>query len=219
MTERDERGNGLWGLLVAAGLVLMEFLLFSSLVPTDWAERMREQETRWLVEEMQPRTAERIVTTAQDWYGRLFLRTGLVELSYRLLLPDDEDRRRTPELKALNDSPVWLWLKGRLDVIWLSVYTAVQRLVVLLAWWPFLGFAGVAAAGDGLLRRRIRQSGFAYASPLAHRYAMYGLYALGVLVLFGLFVPVALPPFGVPIMGGLAAIGVGVILTHTQKAL
>jgi hypothetical protein len=59
-------------------------------------------------------------------------------------------------------------------VIWAALYQALQRLAMLMAWWPFLLLLVAAAWGDGWVRRRIRQSGFAYASPLAHAYALRG---------------------------------------------
>ena len=125
----------------------------------------------------------------------------------------------TPELGKLAGNPIWPWVERRLDIVWSAVYMAVQRLVVLLAWWPFLVFALFGASVDGLLRRRIRQSGFDYPSPLAHRAAVRFMLWLGLLVSLGLFVPLPLPPLAVPVVWVLMAGALAVALTQTQKAV
>jgi uncharacterized membrane protein YoaK (UPF0700 family) len=95
----------------------------------------------------------------------------------------------------------------------------VQRIVMLLAWWPFLGFALVGAIADGLLRRRIRQSGFDYPSPLTHQMAVQLLLGLGLVVSLGLFAPLPLPPLAVPVVAIVLAVAVSVLLTQMQKRL
>ena len=72
---------------------------------------------------------------------------------------------------------------------------------MLAAWWPFLLLLLAAAWGDGWVRRRIRQSGFAYASPLAHAYALRGIAVIVILLGLVLFLPVPLPVLGVPVVG------------------
>jgi hypothetical protein len=79
--------------------------------------------------------------SAQARYRSLFVDTGLVQGSYDLLLPDDASIRARPELGKLADSPLWPWVGDRLAVVWQSLYMAVQRAVLLLAWWPFIAFA------------------------------------------------------------------------------
>jgi len=90
---------------------------------------------------------------------------------------------------------------------------------MLLAWWPFLGFALVGAIADGLLRRRIRQSGFDDPSPLAHRAAVQLLLGLGLVVSLGLFAPLPLPPLAVPVVASVLAVAVSVLLTQMLKRL
>ena len=72
----------------------------------------------WISAEMGVATAEAIFATAQDWYGSLFLGTGLVAGSYDLLLPDDASISRTPELGALAATPLWPWVAERLLWSW-----------------------------------------------------------------------------------------------------
>ncbi|MFE8033918.1 DUF4400 domain-containing protein [Thiohalocapsa marina] len=217
--ERQSQPSWLWTTSVTLGLLLMEFILLSALVPTEWSNRVRDQEIRWISAELGVASATAVFATAQGWYGALFLNTGLVDASYRLLLPDEAAVRHTPELGKLAENPIWPWMQGRLDVVWYSLYMAIQRLVVLLAWWPFLAFALVGALGDGLLRRRIRQAGFDYPSPLAHRLAVRAMLGLGIVVSLGLFAPVPIPPLAVPVLAIALAVALSLLLTQTQKRL
>jgi hypothetical protein len=215
--DRQPKSDWLWGTIVAVTLLMMEVILLSALVPTDWSSRVRDMEDRWLREAMGAEHAGLIFTAARSWYGAVFVNTGLVQGSYDLLLPDDASISRTPELGALAATPLWPWVAERLDVIWQALYMAVQRLVLLLAWWPFFAFVLVGAITDGLLRRRIRQSGFDYPSPLAHRLAVRGLLWIGFLVTVGPLVPLPVPPLAVPVVGVLMGTALAVVVTQTQK--
>jgi hypothetical protein len=194
-------GNWLWALLVGAILLVMEFLLFAALVPASWSERVRDTELAWLKEGLGARMADAVVERAEGWYGTLFVAPGLVATSYRITLPSDADVQRAGALSPLAALPFWSWVAGRLEVIWAALYQALQRLAMLVAWWPFLLLLLIAAWGDGWVRRRIRQSGFAYASPLAHAYALRGVLVLLMLMGMALFVPLPLPVLGVPLGG------------------
>jgi len=212
-------GNWLWALLVGATLLLMEFILLAALVPSAWSERVRDTELAWLHEGLGPTTANAVVQRAEDWYGALFVSPGLVATSYRITLPSDEDVTRAGALSPLATLPLWSWVAGRLEVIWAALQQALQRLAMLVAWWPFLLLLLAAAWGDGWVRRRIRQSGFAYASPLAHAYALRGIVVVFVLLGLVLFLPLPLPALGVPVVGALVAVLVGVIVANAQKRL
>jgi hypothetical protein len=217
--ERQPKSDWLWSTTVAVILLVMELILLSALVPTDWSSRVRDLEGRWLKDVMGAETAGLVLTSAQSWYGFVFVDTGLVQGSYELLLPDDASIRTTPELGKLAGSPLWPWIAERLEVVWQALYMAIQRISLLLAWWPFFAFVLVGAAIDGLLRRSIRQFGFDYPSPLAHRLAVRGMLWLGVLVTLGLLAPLPVSPLAVPVIGTVAGMALAVMVTQTQKRL
>jgi hypothetical protein len=212
-------GNWLWALLVGATLLLMEFILLPALVPTSWSERVRDTEFAWLQDGLGPRTTDAVVKRAEYWYSALFVEPGLVETSYRITLPSDEDVARAGALSPLATLPLWTWVAGRLEVIWAALYQALQRLAMITAWWPFLLLLLTTAWGDGWVRRRIRQSGFAYASPLAHAYALRGIAVIGILLGLVLFLPAPLPVLGVPVVAVLIGLLVGATVANAQKRL
>ena len=55
--------------------------------------------------------------------------------------------------------------------------------------------------------------------PLAHAYALRSILVLGMLKGLLLFLPLPLPVLGVPIVGSLAAVLVGVVVANAQKRL
>ncbi|MEA3642309.1 MAG: DUF4400 domain-containing protein [Lamprobacter sp.] len=216
-TDAQTKTSWLWATTVAVMLLIMEFVLLSALIPADWSTRMRDQEVRWVSSQLGDETATAVFAATQRGYGTLFLRSGLVDASYELLLPDAAVVTDTPELDKLAAVPIWPWVKQRLDLIWFAIYLAIQRLVVLFAWWPFILFVLIGAVADGVIRRRIRLAGFDYPSPLAHRLAVRVLIAMAFLVGFGLLLPLPVPPLAIPALAVIATAALAVLLTQTQK--
>jgi hypothetical protein len=212
-------GNWLWALLAGAILLVMELILFAALVPATWSQQVRDTELDWLHQGLGPSTANAVIARAEHWYAALVVEPGLVETSYRITLPNAEDVARAGALSPLATLPLWSWVAGRLEVIWAAFYQALQRLAMLVAWWPFLLLLLAAAWGDGWVRRRIRQAGFAYASPLAHAYALRGIVIILMLLGLVLFLPVPLPVLGVPIVAALIGLLVGAAVANAQKRL
>ena len=212
-------GNWLWTLLAGAILLVMELILFAALVPATWSERVRDTERAWLHQGLGPSTANAVIERAEHWYAALFVEPGLVATSYRVTLPNEEDVDPAGALSPLAALPLWSWVAGRLEVIWAAFYQALQRLAMLVAWWPFLLLLLAAAWGDGWVRRRIRQAGFAYASPLAHAYALRGIVVIVMLLGLVLFLPVPLPVLGVPVVAALMGLLVGAAVANAQKRL
>jgi hypothetical protein len=112
---------------------------------------------------------------------------------------------------------MWAWLDGRIAVIFGTLHQALARVAVIVAWWPLLALLAIAATGEGLLRRRIREAGFRQPSATAHHAALLGFLLLPPLLGLLLFVPLPLPALGVPVAGAvLAVLGAGV-LGQSQK--
>jgi hypothetical protein len=197
----------------------MEFIQLAALVPTSWSERVRDTELAWLQEGLGTRTTEAVVKRAEHWYETLFVSTSVVETSYRITLPSETDVERAGALAPLAELSLWPWGARRLEVVWAALYQALQRLAMITAWWPFLLLLPAAAWGDGWVRRRIRQSGFAYASPLAHADALRGIAVIVILIGLVLFLPVPLPVLGVPVVAALIGLLVGATVANAQKRL
>jgi hypothetical protein len=217
--EAGHRASPLWLLVTGALLLLMELILLAALVPASWSERVQRTERAWLAAGLGDDAAAAVVVRAQAWYERLFVAPGLVEASYRVFVPTDADVERAGALAPLTTVPLWSWVAGRLKVIWAVLYQLLQRLAMIAAWWPLLLLVLFAAIGDGWLRRRRRQAGFAYPSPLVHAYALRALQVLALLAGLVLLLPVSLPAIGVPVIEVLIAALVDTLIAQAPKRL
>jgi len=217
--ETTHRGSGLWMLLTGFLLLLMELILLAALVPVSWSERVQRTEGAWLAAGLGEDAAAVVVVRAEAWYARLFVTTGLVEASYHVILPNAADVEHAGALAPLANLPLWSWVAGRLKVIWAALHQLVQRLAMIAAWWPFLVLVLMAGVSDGWLRRRRRQGGFGYPSPLLHAYAMRGLQVLALLAGLVLLLLVPVPAIDVPPIGALVAALVDTLIAQAPKRL
>ena len=214
---RAGEGSRLWRLFAGTLLLVMEFVLFAALVPTDWQAQVRETDVANLSAALAPATVHAVQTRADAWYDALCVRSGLLAGTRRLLLPAADEATRAHGLGPLVTLPVWAWLDGRLAVIFGTLHQALARVALIVAWWPLLTLLAVAATGEGLLHRRIREAGFRQPSATAHHAALFGFVLLPPLLGLLLFVPLPLPPLGIPVAGAvLAVLGAGV-LAQAQK--
>ena len=207
------------GLVRAAILLIMEFVVVSLLIPAGWMEDIRTREREALQADLGVRTAAAIVVTANAWYDAVFVAPGVVAASYRLvtLSPQDIAQAKASGLGPLSEAVIWPWIEERLEVLWAMIEHAVRRLVLLVSWWPFALLIGLGASADGFLRRRVRQHSFAYASPLRHHLAVRLMVWTGAVATLALFLPIAWSPLAPPaVMAGVAAL-VGIALANTPK--
>lgn len=211
--------DGFGGLVRAAILLIMEFVVVSLLIPAGWMEDIRTREREAMQADLGVRTAAAIVVTANVWYDAVFVAPGVVAASYRLvtLSPQDIAQAKASGLGPLSEAVIWPWIEERLGVLWATLEHAVRRLVLLVSWWPFAVLIGLGASADGFLRRRVRQHRFAYASPLRHHLAVRLLVWTSAVATLALFLPVAWSPLAPPaVMAGLAAL-LGLALANTPK--
>jgi hypothetical protein len=215
---RESRGLWLWAVFSTLMLFILEFVLFAALIPSAWSEYAITTERQWLVSAQGDASAAAVIEQGLRWFEAAFVRSGIEPWTYRLvrLGPGEEPGLGMEQLGAY---PIWEWLAGRLDVIWDAIRQALVRVSLLLSWIPFFALTALAALADGGIRRRIRQHAFAYASPLAHRYAALGLLWLWLAICFVLLLPIPLPVAAVPALGLLTAVALGVMATNAQKRL
>ena len=216
---RAGEGGRLWRLFAGTLLLVMEFVVFTALVPTDWQAEVRATEFAALAATLSPATLRAVQARADAWYDALCVRSGLLAGTRRLLLPAADESTRAHGLGPLVTLPVWSWLDGRLAVLFGTLHQALARVALIAAWWPLLTLLAVAATGEGLLRRRLREAGFRQPSATAHHAALHGFLLLPPLLGLLLLVPLPLPALGVPVAGVvLAVLGAGV-LAQSQKGI
>lgn len=206
-------------ILLSLMLWLLEIFFVAALVSDDWLRSVQRTEDAMIVRFLGEAKDAELRRTAQNWFDRLFVRTGARESVYRYFIPSEKERQSSVGFQDVGRDNLFPFIAGRIQVIWDSVYQTLRRFVLLLAWWPFLLAAVVPFAVDGLARRRIKQSNFDYSSPLAHRYSLFAIFGILYLLLVGLTFPFPVPPQVMPIAGVAIALALNVYLAHTQKRI
>jgi hypothetical protein len=212
-------GGLLWPALTAVVLVVLELVVFGATVTERWAERVRTTEAAWLERWLGQQTATRVVGTTRAGYETLFVESGLVAWSYAVALPTAAEEAAGRHLSPVAVPWFFGWLEGRLDLFWGAVLQVLQRVVMVTAWWPFLALLLSGTLIEGRTRRRIKQEGFAYASPVRHRGALWTAIALVMAGTLGLLLPLPIPAITVPVLASVVALALTAALAHSQKRL
>ena len=108
---------------------------------------------------------------ADRWFRALFVDTGAVQGSYRMLDARSNDSASGVAEKANKTAAVALdWVAERVQVLWVMLYQMFNRASVALMWWPYAFLIGVPFVVDALVVRKIKASNFGLTSP--HAYAL-----------------------------------------------
>lgn len=198
---------------------LLEIVLVAALISEQWTRSIQATEERMLLDYFGAEKATELRKTAMDGFEALFVRTGIRDSVYGYFIPTEGERQRSRGFEDVGRYDLFPFLQGRLDVLFESLYQMIHRAVVTAAWLPFLGVAVVPFAIDGLVRRKIRQTNFAYSSPVAHRYSLYVILGIAYLLLVVWTLPVPVPPQSIPIGLFVVACALNVLLANTQKRI
>ena len=97
------------------------------------------------------------------------------------------------------------------------LYGACVRLLIMLAWLPYLLPSLAAAAVHGLVRRRIKLESFGFISPTVYAASSHAVIGLTFLPLLYLLAPLALPALLVPIWALASAAPLIGLLANIQR--
>lgn len=155
--------------------------------------------------------------TAQQYFGKLFIRTGIRESVYHYFIPTERERQMSVGFEDVGRHDLFPFIKSRLDVLWDTAYQMIKRFVIACLWLPFLVITAFPFAFDGLIRRKISQTNFDYPSPMVHRYSLYTIFAIVYLLFMGLTLPFPIPPQAIPFGFFIVAYAINLLLANTQK--
>jgi hypothetical protein len=204
-------------LLLSLMIWLVEILFVTALVSDEWLRSVQHSEDAMIVSYLGAAKDREIRRDAQDWFDKLFARTGIQDSVWHYFIPTEAERQGSMGFEDVGRDNLFPFMAGRLQVLWDSVYQMLRRFLLIIAWWPYLLAAVLPFAVDGMVQRKIKQSNFAYSSPLVHRYSLYAILGLIYILLLSLTLPFPIPPQAIPIAWTVIALGMNVYLTHTQK--
>ncbi len=204
-------------LLLSVLIWLLEIILVASFVSDRWTRELQTVEDQMLIAYVGKEKEAEIRQVSQQWFNRLFVKTGIRESVYRYFIPTEHERQMSKGFENVGRYDLFPFIQSRLDVLWDTLYQMLKRLVTAMIWGPYLAVALLPFAVDGWVQRKVSQTNFDYPSPLAHRYSLYLIFGEVYLLLMSFTLPLPLPPQIVPIGGLMMALAVNVLLANTQK--
>ncbi len=198
-------------------VLLMLGCLAVSALRNPWADKTAEMEFDALTQAFGLSRAEQVVQRAARWYRIAVEDTGMFAWCRETFTGRPDTLERSGEFAH---GP---WAEGihvfgkRLDQVFDHLKLIFRRVSTLVFCLPAILPVLFACLVDGWVRRRIRQTGFAYASPLMQRLAFRVIQATSIMILLVLFWPATAPIGLAPSLSLVIAVAMGVVLTHSQK--
>lgn len=186
------------------------------LVPERWVVGVVGRD-RDAYAEVIPAWRDSIDVMTKRWYAALFIRSGAVHASFAIYTPERENVAADPARSAeLGQWPLDWWQR-RLAVFWTVVYMATQRMVITVHWLPWIAVAALPWLADGWALRAVRRYGFALASPVRQRIALYAITTLALIYAVTFLIPVAWPVWWPPICGFIVILAMRTAMVHYLK--
>jgi len=204
-------------LLFSLMLWLLEVILVASFVSDRWTRELQRAEDQMMIDYFGADKESQISHTAQRWFDRLFVTTGIRESVFRYFIPTERERQMSKGFEDVGRNDLFPFIESRLNVLWDTIFQMIKRLTTACMWLPYLVAALLPFVVDGLVRRKISQTNFDYPSPMAHRYSLYLILGALYLLLVSLTLPFPIPPQAVPVGVFAVAYAVNVLLANTQK--
>jgi len=204
-------------LLFSLMLWLLEVILVASFVSDRWTRELQRAEDQMMISYFGADKESQISHTAQRWFDRLFVTTGIRDTVFRYFIPTERERQMSKGFEDVGRNDLFPFIESRLNVLWDTIFQMIKRLTTVCIWSPYLATALLPFVVDGLVRRKISQTNFDYPSPMAHRYSLYLILGALYLLLVSLTLPFPIPPQAVPVGVFMVAYAVNVLLANTQK--
>lgn len=207
--------KSIWLLFLA---LMLEVVAIGILVPGDWTGWVIAKEQQYIHSQLGDETSTWVMHNSRQWYRSWIVETRMEQAVRDFLIPTEEQRQRSKGMEKMGG--FWFhWVEDRIQAFFDVLYQVFTRIALLLVWLPFALILMVPALWDGLMTWKIKKTSFDYSSPIIHRYSMLGLGAGVLLLLMGLFAPLAIPPIVLPgMIIGLALLA-GLALSHLQKRI
>ncbi len=179
-----------------------------------WMQQQIEGEKRAVARYLGEEQARDLGGRADALFEVVLVETGIRQAVEAALLP-----RRGETLGGQRVPVVFDWMARVLGSLWLVVYQAIYRVLLLADWIPILGAMLVAAIVDGAVGRQIGKSVARYANPVRYRAGIRILLFFMVVPLFYLSFPFNIPPVLIPLWFFAVAGTVIVVISNAQHRI
>lgn len=207
--------KSVWLLCLA---LMLEIIIISVLVPGDWTGRVINKEKQMIQNQLGAEISHWIGQTSHHWYRSWIVDTQMEQSMRDFFIPTEEQRLRSKGMESMGG--FWfVWVEDRIQAFFDVLYQVLTRFALLMVWLPFVLILLLPALWDGLMTWNIKKTTFDFSSPIIHRYSMLALSTGGILLVMGLFAPLAIPPGVLPSMIIGLALMAGLALSHLQKKI
>lgn len=197
--------------------MLLTGLLTSLLIPERYVLGMIDAERHSNYAFLGYESARNTEARAERWFDTLFVRTGVMDASYRATVPESEEDPE--ELKAFAGilQRGLEWVQGRMRVLWASSFQFMVRISVAMMWIPLTILVVVPFMVDSLVSRKIKSSSFAITSPHLQQIGARSIFWLTLGYLLLQLLPMKLHPMWTPLYIGLVSAGMWLGISQFAK--
>ena len=199
-------------------LFALQVFLILVFVPGDWTETVIEREAVKVQRVLGTDTREWVHETAQRWYDTSMIDSGAYDAMHSHVIPSPEQRANSRGMQNFGNH-VFAWAEDRLGAMMRVIYQVYARTAMALLWAPYLVILLIPAIYDGVMRWKIKQTNFDYASPVVSRYGVRGMFFVSQAMLIAFLLPLALNPLLIPLAMMLSTVMLGLTLANYQKRL
>ncbi len=205
-----------WPIAVIA--ILLQVIVVLTLVPNAWMAKVQERERALLISGLGHSGAAWVSRKGYDWYMTAFFNSGAVKGTYDLFIPDRQKRPAERGFERFG-TPWFKYVEGRLSAFWTAVSLMSCRAAMAIVWLPYLMILAVPSVLDGMMMWRARREGFAFSSPVVHRYSLRASHALAWLSVISLTAPLAIHPLVFPALLFGAVLSLGVVASSMPRRI
>lgn len=201
----------LWIILIAACIIGLPVLS----TPKDIMNRVVRE--LGMIESVlgQGETA-RVTKSATEIYNALFVETGIVNATSKAMVSEEEKVHSEP---LFGGSIRGVSQRTNDYVLGFSAlcFASLVRVVIFIAWLPYIAPFFFAAVLDAAITRRIKFATFGYSSPIQFALASHLLIVVIFLPILYLFVPLPVTPLFIPFWALISAVPVMAVVANTQR--
>lgn len=208
----------IYKVILYAVVFLLEIVLAALIISPEFIRKELAEEQQHVVNALGARVEHGLREQSAEAFRTVLVDTGVVRASYDMLVPTEDQRRRSVGMEELGGS-TFVWVGERLKAFWNSVYQMFYRFSVLWAWAPAILPLAIPAVIDGLSIREIKKMSYGYASPVRYHAMTHALVFLLMAIPIYVAFPISVNPLVIPIWAVLVCLALMIFTANVQKRL
>lgn len=196
--------------------MLLTGIITALIIPERYVMGMIEAERQANYAFLGYETARNTESRAERWFEGLFIRTGMMDASYRATTSDLGPANPASKLETWLEKALE-WTQGRVRVLWAAMFQLMVRISIGIMWLPITALILTPFVIDSLVSRKIKANSFAVTSPHLQALGTRSIFwiALG----YGLLqlLPLQLHPVWTPLFIGVVALSIWLSISQFAK--